>query len=41
MTELFKFFGYLMGCLLCGLICAGCLTGIVFLCKMCYNIICG
>lgn len=36
-----KFFEYLMECLLCGLIGAGCLTGIVFLCKVCYNIIWG
>ena len=36
-----KFFGYLMECLFCGLVCAGCLTIIVVLCKICYNIIWG
>lgn len=40
-ARIVRFFCGLTSCLIYGLIGAGCLTGIVFLCKVCYNIIWG
>lgn len=40
-SRIVRFFSHLTICLFCGLIGAGCVTGIVFLCKTCYNIIWG
>lgn len=40
-SRIVRFFSNLTACLFCGLIGAGCVTGIIFLCKICYNIIWG
>lgn len=37
--RIVRFFSYLTMCLIYGLFIVGCVTIIVFLCKMCYNII--